>query len=314
MIQSVLENAIKISWPEAFKGDVASYIPELGKADRRQLGISLFSADGGRFSVGDTKVRFSIQSISKVITLAVALERCGFDRIFENVGMEPSGDSFNSLIKLETCSSHPFNPMINSGAIAVAGYLEPLISFEEMLSLSRKLCRDEGIVLDEKVYGSESDHNSRNRAIAYLLENKGIIQNDVERTLDFYVKMCSLSVTAESLAGLGLLLAQNGVDRESGKQLLSPDTVRTVKTIMFTCGMYDGSGAFAVRVGIPSKSGVGGGILSVVDGRMGIGIFGPSLDEKGNSIAGKKALEYLSEKLGLHMFGAGQKTEGEMEE
>ena len=191
--------------------------------------------------------------------------------------------------------------MINSGAIAVASYIEPKISFEEMLKLARCFCQDEGIVLDEKVYHSEMSNVARNRAIAYLLESKGVIGGNVEEALDFYVKMCSLSVTAESLASLGLLLANDGVD-PSGKRLLDSDTVRVVKTIMMTCGMYDGSGEFAVRVGIPSKSGVGGGLLSVVDGKMGIGIYGPALDEKGNSIAGRKILQFLSSKMGLHIF------------
>ncbi len=186
--------------------------------------------------------------------------------VFENVGMEPSGDAFNSLIKLEGSNSHPYNPMINSGAIAVASFIEPKVSFEEMLKLARCFCQDDGIVLDEKVYGSEMSTVARNRAIAYLLESRGVINGNVEEALDFYVKMCSLSVTAESLARLGLLLANDGVD-PSGKRLLNSDTVRVVKTIMLTCGMYDGSGEFAVRVGIPSKSGVGGGLLSVVDGR-----------------------------------------------
>lgn len=302
MIEQVLEQAIAVGQPIAALGEVATYIPELGKADKEQLGICVFTKEGERFSVGDTQVRFSIQSISKVISLSVGLEICGFRKIFSRVGMEPSGDAFNSLIKLEGSNSHPYNPMINSGAIAVCSYLVEEISFEEMLELARKYCMDDGIVLDEKVYQSEMSHISRNRAIAYLLESKGVITSDVEKTLDFYVKMCSLSVTAESLAALALLLANGGVQPETGERLLKPETVRVVKTIMMTCGMYDGSGEFAVRVGIPSKSGVGGGILSVVDKRMGIGIFGPALDEKGNSIAGEHMLQYLSEKLGLHFF------------
>ena len=188
----------------------------------------------------------------------------------------------------------------------MASFIEPKVSFEEMLKLARCFCQDDGIVLDEKVYGSEMSTVARNRAIAYLLESKGVINGNVEEALDFYVKMCSLSVTAESLAGLGLLLANDGVD-PSGKRLLNSDTVRVVKTIMLTCGMYDGSGEFAVRVGIPSKSGVGGGLLSVVDGKMGIGIYGPSLDAKGNSIAGRKILQFLSSQMKLHIFA--KKTE-----
>lgn len=301
-MEQVLCKAIEIGKKAVELGEVATYIPELGKADKNHLGICVCTKEGEQFSVGDTKVRFSIQSISKVISLAVGVEICGFDTIFKQVGMEPSGDAFNSLIKLEGSNSHPYNPMINSGAIAVCSYLTEKISFDEMMELTRAFCMDDGIVLDEKVYRSEMSTISRNRAIAYLLESKGVITGDVEQALDFYVKMCSLSVTAESLAALALLFANRGIQLKTGKHLLRADTVRVVKTIMMTCGMYDGSGEFAVRVGIPSKSGVGGGILSVVDKRMGIGIFGPSLDEKGNSIAGERALQYMSKELGLHMF------------
>lgn len=302
MIQAILDRAVALARPAAEQGAPASYIPELAKTDPRQLGACIFTLDGGRFSSGDTQVRFSIQSISKVISLAVALERCGYETVFNQVGMEPSGDPFNSLVRLESSESHPSNPMINSGAIAVDSYLAPVISFEEMLAFTRALCLDREISLDERVYRSEMSNISRNRAIAYLLENKGVIQSDVEQTLDFYVKMCSLSVTAESLAGLGLVLASGGVDPNTGARLLKAETARVVKTIMLTCGMYNDSGQFAVRVGIPSKSGVGGGILSVVDRRMGIGIFGPALNQKGNSVAGEKLLEYLSAQLDLHIF------------
>lgn len=301
-MKEILEQALIEGRKRIDFGETASYIPELGRADKNRLGVSIFTSDGQRYCVGDTDVRFTIQSISKVVTLAAALERCGFDTVFEKVGMEPSGDAFNSLVKLDLSSNYPFNPMINSGAIAVASYLVSEISFEQMLKFTRKLCLDDQIVLDEAVFRSEMDHIARNKAIAYLLESKGILGNDVETTLDMYVKMCSLSVTAESLAGFGLVLAGGGVHPETGERLLSKDVVQVVKTIMLTCGMYDGSGEFAVHVGIPSKSGVGGGILSVVDQKMGIGIYGPSLDDKGNSIGGQRMLRYLSAKLKLHMF------------
>ncbi len=302
MIQTILEQAVEQALPAVELGEPASYIPELGKVDKRQLGVCVRTLDGGRFCAGDAQVRFSIQSISKVISLAAALERCGFETVFSQVGMEPSGDAFNSLVRLETSESCPSNPMINSGAITVDSYLVPVISFEEMLAFTRALCMDEDICLDERVYRSEMSNISRNRAIAYLLENKGVIRSDVERTLEFYVRMCSLSVTAESLAGFGLVLANSGVVPGTGRRLLKAETARVVKTIMLTCGMYDGSGCFAVRVGIPSKSGVGGGILSVADRRMGIGIFGPALDRKGNSVAGVKVLETISARMNLHIF------------
>ena len=155
MIQTILDRAVALARPAAEQGAPASYIPELAKADPRQLGACIFTLDGGRFSSGDTQVRFSIQSISKVISLAVALERCGYETVFSQVGMEPSGDPFNSLVRLESSESHPSNPMINSGAIAVDSYLEPVISFEEMLSFTRELCMDPEIRLDERVYRSE---------------------------------------------------------------------------------------------------------------------------------------------------------------
>lgn len=301
-IEAVLQWALEAGRREIPNGKCADYIPELARADRNKLGICVCTVDGKRYYAGDTADRFTIQSISKVINLCAALEICGFEKVFEKVGMEPSGDPFNSLIKLDLDSSHPYNPMINSGAIAVCSYLVSKISFEEMTEYARRLCMDPGIRLDQKVYLSEKENCSRNRAIGYLLQSKGVIETDVEESLDYYTRMCSLSVTAESLAGLGLVLANGGIHPETGKRLLDEDVVRVVKTIMFTCGMYDGSGQFAVRVGIPSKSGVGGGILSVADRRMGIGIYGPALDKKGNSVAGKSVLCCLSRELGLHVF------------
>ena len=301
-MEQILEQAVAEGRLKTSLGQVATYIPELGKVDGSQLGVCVFERSGKRLSVGDTRVRFSIQSISKIITLAVALELCGFERVFKNVGMEPSGDAFNSLVKLENTDSSPYNPMINAGAIVVASYLASELCFNRMLEIVRELCMDPEITLNEKIYRSEMSNISRNRAIAYLLESKGYIEKDVEKTLHFYVRMCSLDATAESLAGLGLVLANDGVHPETGKRLLKSETVKVVKTIMLTCGMYDGSGEFAVRVGIPSKSGVGGGIISVVDREMGIGIFAPALDKKGNSVAGEYVLECLSQKLHLHMF------------
>ena len=301
-MKDILERAVELGRAKTSQGSVATYIPELGKVDGSQLGVSIFSITGERLSVGDVQVRFSIQSISKVISLAMALEICGFDKVFKNVGMEPSGDPFNSLIKLENTDSFPYNPMINAGAMVVISYLVPELPFDKMLEQARTLCMDPDIVMDEKIYNSEMSHISRNRAIAYLLESKGYIGDNVEQCLDYYVRMCSLSVTAESLAGLGLILANDGIHPRTGERVLQSSTVKVVKTIMMTCGMYDGSGEFAVRVGIPTKSGVGGGLLSVIDREMGIGIFAPALDAKGNSVAGECVLEYLSEQLHLHMF------------
>lgn len=283
-------------------GNVATYIPELGKAGKNSLGLSIYTDDGQRINIGDTQTRFTMQSISKIVSLAAALEVCGFDNVFEKVGMEPSGEAFNSLVELDLNSNRPFNPMINSGALTVASLLLAKMSFLDLADYTRLICLDEEITFNEAVYKSEMANVSRNRAIAYLLESKGIIENGVEESLSLYTKMCSLNVTAESLANFGMVLALEGKNPVSGEQLMNPKVAQIVKTIMLTCGMYDGSGEFAVRVGIPTKSGVGGGLLSVVDKKMGIGIYGPSLDEKGNCIAGRPLLEYLSKELNLHIL------------
>ena len=300
---TVLEEALEIGKKEIPKGNVATYIPELGKADKNQLGIFIYTADGRKYAIGDTDKRFTIQSISKIINLALVLESFDNNLVFQKVGMEPSGEAFNSLIDLDINNNNrPFNPMINSGALTVASFLLEKFTFEDVLKITRQLCMDPDIGFDEDVYNSEMNNISRNRAIAYLLESKNIIENDVEETLKLYTKICSMTVTAESLANFGMVLANDGVNPETGYRMLSESAVNIINTIMLTCGMYDSSGEFAVRVGIPTKSGVGGGLLSAVNKTMGIGIFGPSLDEKGNCIAGNAVLEYLSKKLGLHFL------------
>ena len=248
------------------------------------------------------ETRFSIQSISKVINLAVSLKYRGFRDTFSHVMMEPSEDAFNSILKLDTRSNLPFNPMINAGAIQTVSLLVGEFSFEDLLQFSTELCMDPDITLDEAVYLSESATGDRNRAIAYLLKSKGVLQADPDRTIDLYFRMCSLSVTARSLAGLGILLAGGGVNPFIGKHWLAPEYVRTIKSIMFTWGMYDFSGEFGVRVGIPAKSGVGGGLVCAVKGPYGIGCYGPALDQYGNSVAAVKAMEHISHRLGLHVF------------
>jgi len=284
------------------QGEVATYIPELGKANKNDLGVCIKTLDGKVFTEGDYQKRFTIQSISKVVSLSAAIQICGYDKVFSKVGMEPSGESFNSLVELDLRKNLPFNPMINSGALTTASLLVPYMTFEDMLDYTKKVCMDEDITMNDEVYRSEMQNASRNRAIAYLLESKGIIENGVDRSLMLYTKMCSMSVTAESLANFALLLANDGVSPVDNKRLIDSRNVQVLKTIMLTCGMYDGSGEFAVKVGLPSKSGVGGGLMSVCDKEAGIGIYGPSLDDKGNSIAGCKILEVLSNKMDLHLF------------
>ena len=269
----IIQKAMDLAREEIPKGAVATYIPELGKVDPHQLGICVYPLKGEKICLGDYDVRFTMQSVSKVLMLIVALEVCGRKNVFKKVGAEPSGEAFDSLVELDVNDSRPYNPLINSGALAVCGLLLPEVSFQDMLRYAREICSDPEIKLNQKVFDSEMKTCSRNRSIAYLLESKGVITTDVEDTLRFYTKMCSLDITAES-----------------------------VKTLMLTCGMYDGSGTFAIKVGIPTKSGVGGGLLSVSDKRAGIGVFGPALDAQGNSIAGCKLLREISNVLRLNLF------------
>ncbi|MBR0376691.1 MAG: glutaminase A [Firmicutes bacterium] len=302
----MLEESAKAAWEYGrqflMDGKVADYIPELGKANPVYLGLCIKTKDGKTVEYGDVEQRFTMQSISKVVSLSVALQHVGFDRVFSKVMMEPSGDAFNSILKLDTASSRPYNPLINAGAIEVVSLLAPLFSFEQILSFTKELCLDDEITLNEAVYHSEERTGDRNRSIAYLLKSKDVLEGDPLAACDLYFRLCSMNVNARSLAGMGLVLANGGVSPATGERLLSAQVVRTVKTLMFTCGMYDGSGEFAVEVGLPAKSGVGGGIMSCVENQMGIGTYGPSLDEKGNSIGGGNTLKYLSRALHLHMF------------
>ena len=301
--KTIIQKAMDLAREEIPKGRVATYIPELSKVDPHQLGICIYPLSGDKICMGDYDVRFTMQSVSKVLMLIVALEICGIKKVFEKVGAEPSGEAFDSLVELDMNNdSRPYNPLINSGALAVCGLLLPEVSFQDMLRYAREICSDPQITMNEQVFDSEMKTCSRNRSIAYLLESKGIITTDVEDTLRFYTKMCSLNITAESLANLGKKLANDGVCILTGKRYMSSRTARIVKTLMLTCGMYDGSGTFAITVGIPTKSGVGGGLLSVSDKRAGIGVFGPALDAQGNSIAGCRLLREISNVLRLNLF------------
>lgn len=304
----MLQETVRLAWEFGHRylaqGRVADYIPELGKADPGQLGLCIKTLDGQTIEYGDVEPRFTMQSICKVVSLAAALQSVGEEKVFAHVSMEPSGDAFNSIIKLDTVSNRPFNPMINAGAISVVGLLTDKFQFDGLLDFVRKLCQDDQISINEAVYQSETATGNRNRAIGYILKSKGMLEGDVPKAVDLYFKLCSLNINTRSLAGLGLVLANGGVEPSTGIRYLDPQVVRTVQTLMLTCGMYDGSGEFAVHVGIPSKSGVGGGIMSCVPARMGIGTYGPALDEKGNSIGSRHMLEYLSRQLRLHIFAS----------
>ncbi|MGL6113903.1 glutaminase A [Cetobacterium sp. SF1] len=279
-------------------GKVANYIPELDKANPNDFGVCILDMDNNEYCIGDYEKKFTIQSISKIVTLMLALLDNGSDYVFSKVGMEPSGDPFNSIRKLETSSrKKPYNPMINAGAIAVSSMIkgdDGRHKFQRLLDFFRQIVEDDQIDVNYKIYIGESETGNRNRSMGYFLKSEGIIKGDVEEALDIYFKQCSIEVTARNIAKLGLFLARNGAT-STGEQLVPYKIIRIIKTLMFTCGMYDKSGEFAVKVGLPSKSGVGGGIVSVVPGKLGIGIYSPALDEKGNPLAGTKFLEDFTE-------------------
>lgn len=302
LLESLVENNRKYTE----QGVVASYIPELSKAKRDALGICITTLDGEEYCAGDCEEKFTIQSISKVVTLMLAILDNGKDYVFKKVGMEPTADAFNSIINLETKNpQRPLNPMINSGAIATVSLVSGdngEKTFERILKFTRKITGNPEININEDVYKSEKITGDRNRALAYFMKSTGVIETDVEDVLDVYFKQCALEGNCRDISRVAAVLANNGVLPWSGERVVPSYVARIVKTIMVTCGMYDASGDIAVNIGIPCKSGVGGGILGAAPGRMGIGVFGPALDTKGNSIAGIKILEELSKELDLSIF------------
>ncbi|MDF2546235.1 MAG: glutaminase [Anaerosolibacter sp.] len=287
-------------------GRVAAYIPELKNADQNALGIAVVDMDGNIYKAGDYDTKFTIQSVSKPITLMLALMDYGPEYVFEKVGMEPTGDPFNSMRKLETINpSRPLNPMINAGAIAVASLIKGKDNQEKMnriLGLFRKLSKNPSLDINENVYFSEKKTGDRNRSMAYFLRDVGVIEGNVEDILDLYFMQCSIEVTCEDIAQIGMFLANHGLVKETGEQYVPKHITQIAKTFMVTCGMYDASGEFAIQVGVPAKSGVGGGIMCAIPNKMGIGVVGPALDKKGNSIAGVKMLHDLSKQLNLSIF------------
>ena len=304
-VKRIFKEAYEAGLEVTDRGKVANYIPELAKARKDAFGICMMNNDGELLRFGDADTRFTMQSCSKIVNLAVSLKHRGFDETFRHVHMEPTGDAFNSITKLELSADIPCNPMINAGAIQIVSLLADEFSFDDLLEITRAICMDDKIELDEAVYRSERDTGDRNRAIAYLLKSKGVLQAEPNKTLDLYFRLCSMSVSAVSLAGLGLILANNGRNPFNGKQYLEPEYTATIKSLMFTCGLYDGSGEFGVKVGVPAKSGVGGGMVCAAKGPMGIGLYGPSLDAQGNSVAGMRAMRHLSGKLHLHAMDYG---------
>ncbi len=286
-------------------GKVANYIPGLDKAKKEDLGIWISDIEGNEYSYGRCDKKFTIQSASKPITLMLAILDNGIDYVFSKVGTEPTGDAFNSIRRLETAiTKKPYNPMINAGAIAISSMIKGKNKeekFQRVLDFFRLITENSTLDYNREIYEGEKRTGNKNRAMAYFMKDQGIIEASVKDGLDVYFKQCSIEVTPKDLATVGLFLARNG-ELSNGEKIISEYEAKIVKSIMLTCGMYDGSGEFASDVGIPSKSGVGGGIMSVVPNKMGIGIYGPSLDKKGNSIGGISILEDLSKEWNLSIF------------
>ena len=283
-------------------GEVAHYIPELSKADPDHFGISLATLDGHVYEVGDTRVPFTIQSISKAFVFALALDTLGAEKVESAIGVEPSGDPFNSM-RLNA-ENHPFNPMVNAGAIACSGLIREAKGDGAFEYIRQALGRFAGreLDVDEAVFASESATGDRNRAIGYLLRTSGVIKEDVRAVLDVYFKQCSVLVTARDIAIMAATLANRGLNPVTGEQVMTPYAISRTLSVMTSSGMYDFAGEWIYRVGIPAKSGVGGGILAALPARLGLGSYSPRLDAHGNSVRGIKVCEALSAHFDLHML------------
>jgi glutaminase len=288
------------------RGEVASYIPELARVDPAAFGIAVIEADGNIAAAGDADTPFSIQSISKVFTLTLALGKVG-DRLWRRVGREPSGSPFNSIVQLEHERGIPRNPFINAGAIAVTDLIlsghQPREALGEILRFMRFLADDASISIDEAVAASEQRTGFRNAALANYMKSFGVLENPVEYTLGVYFHHCAIAMSCKQLAMAGRFLAHAGRNPETGMSVVHPERARRINAVMLTCGHYDGSGEFAYRVGLPGKSGVGGGVLAIAPGKASIAVWAPGLDSNGNSLLGRVALEALTKRMGWSVFG-----------
>jgi glutaminase len=289
------------------RGEIATYIPELARVDAKSFGLVVIDAEGNVAAAGDSETPFSIQSISKVFTLTLALGKAG-DRLWRRVGREPSGSAFNSIVQLEYERGVPRNPFINAGAIAVTDLIlsghHPREALGDILRFMQFLAADPSITIDEAVAASEQRTGFRNRALANYMKSFGVLDNPVDFTLGVYFHHCAIAMSCRQLAMAGRFLAHLGRNPSTGLSVVPPERARRINAVMLTCGHYDGSGEFAYRVGLPGKSGVGGGILAIAPGKASIAAWSPGLDANGNSHLGRVALEALTKRMGWSIFGA----------
>ena len=301
-VQRYLENLLAACAAER-SGEIADYIPQLARAARDDFAIALATTDGQLYAVGDVETRFTIQSMSKPFTYGIALEDRGRDGVFEKIGVEPSGEAFN-LISLEEGTGRPLNPMINAGAITASSLVAGASVAER---LQRVLgvygaCAGRDLEIDESTFESERSSGHRNRAIGHMLRTFDILVEDPAEALELYFRQCAVSVDARDVALMAATLANSGVHPITGRRAFAPETVDTVLSVMTTCGMYDGTGDWVERVGMPAKSGVSGGILAVLPGQLGLCVYSPPLDPRGNSVRGVEACRRLAQDLQLHFL------------
>jgi glutaminase len=284
-------------------GKVADYIPELAKMNPDSFGICIATVDGQIYEVGDFDQLFTIQSISKVFVQGLALEDHGRDYLLTRVGVEPTGDAFNAIV-LDEQSKRPYNPMVNAGAIATTSLIkgsDPADKLNRLLEMFRRYVGHD-IFLDVSTYVSERGTGDRNRAMAYLMHHFRMIDIDVNEALDLYFQQCSLMVNCRDLAVMAATLANQGINPITAERAVAACYIRDILSVMYTCGMYNFAGEWAYKIGLPAKSGVCGGIIVVVPDQVGIAVFSPLLDARGNSVRGVKVCEELSERFGLHLF------------
>lgn len=289
-----------------FSGNVATYIPELARSSPENFALAIVTVDGQIISMGNDLVEFSLQSTSKPFVYGYALEKFGRHQVLKKVGVEPSGEAFNSIVELERKSNRPYNPMINSGAIAIAGMIEgsgPLEKLKVIQNLFSQLV-GRSIHVDTEIFLSEKMTAHRNRSIAQLLRHFNVIESNIEEILDLYFQQCALMVNVKDLAMMAATLANSGQQPLTHQSIYSAEVVRDILSVMFTCGMYDSSGEWAFEVGLPAKSGVSGGMIAVIPGKMGIAVYSPLIDEKGHSVRGLEVFKALSDEFGLSLFQA----------
>ncbi|STZ88192.1 glutaminase [Mycolicibacterium fortuitum] len=302
LVQHYLDR-IRAEQIELRDGALASYIPELSTVDPESFGLSLSTSDGYVYESGDTAVEFTIQSISKPFTYALALELIGQDAVDAKIGVEPSGEAFNE-ISVDNVTKTPKNAMINAGAIAAVSLVPGAGAddrFDRILEFY-SACAGRRLHVDMDVYGSEKATGNRNRAIAYMLASFGVLDDDPDEVLDVYFRQCSVRVTSTDLARMATTLARGGCNPMTGRRVSGAKVVRRTLSVMVTCGMYDATGDWVSAVGMPAKSGVGGGIVAVLPGQLGIGVYSPRLDARGNSVRGVEVCRNLSSQLGLHFL------------